>query len=211
MALKQWALRWAMSDRWWLHWQRRVGASNATTVLTYHTLGDDEEPMDAWTVVKRDAFLRQVDWLRKHYDVVDLDAVVLAPSADRPRVVLTFDDGHTGWLEQLLPIVKAQALPVTLYVATGHIESGEPYWFDRLMNLAQTANQSTLDLREHGLETWTVGAQVGVANWLVISGLLERLKALEETERHACMQTIEAQWGPLPKRSIRPLAPLTPQ
>ena len=47
--------------------------------------------------------------------------------------------GHSGWLEHLAPIVEREALPVTLYVATGHVQSGQPYWFDAVVNAVQSS------------------------------------------------------------------------
>lgn len=156
------------------------------TLLTYHTLGADDEDFDAWTVLKRGDFERQVALLRRDYDVVALDEA-LAPAASnaRPRAVLTFDDGHSGWFEHLLPIVEREALPVTLYVATGHVQGATAYWFDAVVNALQTVEPLTLDTGAAGLGRITLNRERGEANWLRLSALLEAMKALNAPVREA--------------------------
>ena len=99
------------------------------TALTYHSLGADDEDFDAWLVVRQGEFLRQLDLLRRHYELVNLDTAVKAhtkgkPPA-RPQAVITFDDGHASLHRYLLPILERERVPVTVYVATGHIQTGE--------------------------------------------------------------------------------------
>jgi peptidoglycan/xylan/chitin deacetylase (PgdA/CDA1 family) len=156
------------------------------TLLTYHTLGADDEDFDAWTVLRRGDFERQVALLRRDYDIVALDqALADAPDGARPRVVLTFDDGHSGWVDHLLPIVEREALPVTLYVATGHVHGGTAYWFDAVVNALQTLEPLTLDSGVAGLGRITLNRERGEANWLRLSALLEAMKALNAPVREA--------------------------
>jgi peptidoglycan/xylan/chitin deacetylase (PgdA/CDA1 family) len=156
------------------------------TLLTYHTLGADDEDFDAWTVLRRGDFERQVAMLRRDYDIVGLDEALATPTADaRPRAVLTFDDGHSGWFDHLLPIVEREALPVTLYVATGHVQGGTAYWFDAVVNALQTVEPVTLDTGAAGLGRLTLNRERGEANWLRLSGLLEAMKALNAPVREA--------------------------
>lgn len=156
------------------------------TLLTYHTLGADDEDFDAWTVLKRGDFERQVALLRRDYDIVSLDdALTPAPAGARARAVLTFDDGHSGWFEHLLPIVEREALPVTLYVATGHVQGATAYWFDAVVNALQTVEPLTLDSGAAGLGRVTLNRERGEANWLRLSALLEAMKALNAPVREA--------------------------
>jgi peptidoglycan/xylan/chitin deacetylase (PgdA/CDA1 family) len=183
---------------------------NPVTLLTYHTLGADDEDFDAWTVLKRSDFLRQVEQLRRDYDIVSLDdALDSAASAAKPRVVLTFDDGHSGWHEHLLPIVQREALPVTLYVATGHVHSGVPYWFDAVVNAVQTAEPLTLDASAAGLGRIMLNVERGASNWLRISALLEAMKALAPAPREALAARLIAASAKHRRPNFRALAPLT--
>jgi peptidoglycan/xylan/chitin deacetylase (PgdA/CDA1 family) len=190
----------------WL--QRRAGLPGSTIFLTYHTLGQDDD-FDAWTVVRVRDFERQIAYLRKDYDIVSIDDALRQPAGDRPRVVLTFDDGHSGWLDHLLPIVEREGLPVTLYTATQHIETGQPYWFDRIMNAAQTTQAVRVDLQAQGVGIHTLGGAVGVAHWRAIGSLLEALKRQPEAARESAARAVEVQMATAPQRRFEPLRPLT--
>jgi peptidoglycan/xylan/chitin deacetylase (PgdA/CDA1 family) len=182
------------------------------TALTYHALGADGEDFDAWIVVRQVDFLRQVELLRRHYDLVSLDEAVKAHAAgqasQRPRAVITFDDGHESLHRYLLPIVEREHIPVTVYVATGHIQTGLSYWFDRVMNALQTSQPTMLDLRDEGLGAWTVGATRGERNWNVISSVLQTLKKLTPERRETICRLITEKMAKAPRPHFTPLAPM---
>jgi peptidoglycan/xylan/chitin deacetylase (PgdA/CDA1 family) len=183
------------------------------TALTYHALGADDEDFDAWIVVRQGDFLRQVELLRRTYDVVSLDEAVKAhtegrPSA-KPRAVITFDDGHESLHRYLLPIVEREQLPVTVYIATGHIATGQSYWFDRVMNALQTSSAFVLDLGDQGLGRWTLGATRGESNWRVVSDVLQSLKGLSPERREAVTGVIVERMAAAPRPRFRPLSPMS--
>lgn len=186
----------------------RAHRGNPVTFLTYHTLGADDEDFDAWTVLRRGDFERQVALLRRDYDIVGIDDALSDP-ASRPRAVLTFDDGHSGWLEHLLPIVEREALPVTLYVATGHIQGSTAYWFDAVVNALQTTAPVSLDTGAAGLGRITLNRERGEANWLRLSALLEAMKALEAPARESLARRLVTAAAGQRQPRFRRLQPLT--
>ncbi len=205
--IKAWARRVLASGPVYTTLRRRADNGGAL-FLTYHTIGTDNEDFDAWTVVRRSDFLRQVEALRRHFDIVSIDAALASPGGPRPRAVLTFDDGHTGWHEHLLPIIEREGLPVTLYVATSHIESARAYWFDRVMNAVQVRSPITVDLTRFGLGTRHFGKSQGSHAWTAVSSLLEALKACSESTRDEAVAALEQATGAAPKRRFEPLRPL---
>ncbi len=172
----------------------RVLGKGALTVLCYHTLRGDNEDLDAWLALRMRDFRAQVDFLRRNYDIVSLDEALEPPApAARPRVVLTFDDGERGLHDHLLPYVEAEGLPVTVYVATGQIESATPYWFDRVMNALQGPGPIRIDLRADGLSSWRVGPERGRTRWLTISTILGALKTVPPGRRAHLADKVIAQ------------------
>lgn len=180
-----------------------------TLILCYHSLGPDDEVMDAWTVARVSEFRRQIEFLRHQFDIVSLDdALQPCPAPNRPRAVITFDDGDVGLFSHLLPIVEAEALPVTLYIATAQIESGQPYWFDHIMNALQNTGATVLTVDANGPKSWTVGPETGAARWAVISDILDTLKQVQPDQRQVLTQSILDQAGPNTSEATQ-LAPLT--
>jgi peptidoglycan/xylan/chitin deacetylase (PgdA/CDA1 family) len=160
-------------------------------------------------------FRRQMDLLRSYYEVVSLDEAI-ARAADqragrrgRPLAVVTFDDGHCGLHRYLLPYVEQEHLPVTVFVATGHVESGCSYWFDRAMNALQTQHPWTIDLRELGLGIYRVGLQRGQPNWEVIGALLDTMKRLPPDQREVVCDELVHQTQGAQSPRFSPLMPLS--
>src|SRR5687767_12989429 len=85
----------------------RRRATQSTTVLMYHELLPDDHVVEAWTVVSESEFRRQVDYLRRHFDIVSIDAALEREAGSRPAAVLTFDDGGAGNHAHLLPIIDS--------------------------------------------------------------------------------------------------------
>lgn len=207
--LKRLALRGLTAPPIYRLLRMRALAGNPTTILCYHTLRPDVDSLDAWVVLRLSEFRAQIELLRKNYDIVSLDAALTLPAdGPRPRVVLTFDDGEQGLYNYLLPIIAAENLPVTVYVATAQIETGVPYWFDRVMNALQGVGTTRIDLSAQELGTWTVGPARGRPRWSQIGPILEALKAAPPMERDELADDIVAQAGS-GAEIVTPLRPMT--
>ncbi len=180
-------------------------------VLVYHTLSGNDDDIDAWTAVRVEEFRRQVAFLREQFDIVSLTEglTTSARPARRPRLAITFDDGEAGLHRHLLGIVKEFALPVTVYIATGQIAHGKPYWFDRVMNAFQSSSPFVVDLTHLGLPAWRFDGAGGYATWLKLSDVLESLKSLDPMKRETVTNAIEAQAPSDHRRRFRPLRPMT--
>lgn len=183
--------------------------NNPTTVLCYHTLRPSSETIDAWTVLGLSDFLEQITFLRNNYEIVDLsEALARHGQSGRPRVVLTFDDGEWGLYEHLLPIIEDQKIPVTIYVATRQIETGIPYWFDRVMNALQVLQPVEIDLGLPGMSSFPIGNVHGKARWNQIDAVLKAIKAGPEGDRDRMADLVEAQAGAQTETFTR-LRPMT--
>jgi peptidoglycan/xylan/chitin deacetylase (PgdA/CDA1 family) len=103
-------------------------------ILVYHRIAPPA--VDPWNLcVSPTHFREQLAALPRHADVVplaDLPDAVRASRADRPPVAITFDDGYVDNLEEAAPALAAASVPATLFLATGSIGRGEPFWWDAL-------------------------------------------------------------------------------
>ncbi len=113
--------------------------SAALTVLAYHRI----MPTDALASYPFDPELisatpAQFEWqmqdIRRCLNPVSLDQVrahldgrsILPPRA----VAVTFDDGFGDTYRYAFPILKRHSIPATIFIATGYVDSGEPFWFE---------------------------------------------------------------------------------
>lgn len=171
--------------------RNRLG--NRVIVLMYHELAEDNDHTDAWTIVKKSEFIRQMEYLKAHFEVVSLKEAITRKGGEKlqkPLAVITFDDGYAGNKNILLPIVKSMGLPVSIFIATGATISGEIYWYDKIITAVRTTQEIALDLRERNLGCYSINRTTGAANWAEIQKLLMDLKELEPVERDAAVNHI---------------------
>lgn len=187
------------------------------TVLMYHEVLGDDESAEAWTAVRVSELRQQIEYLKTAADILSIDEALTRGDAARPAAVLTFDDGGAGNHQHLLGVVEEARVPVTVYVATGHVESGRLYWFDRVVNALQVDEPLSLDLRDVGLGTYAVGPPSGASNWAQIQRLLvdikaagvernEELAGIVEERARAAGGAVSAPLKPMTVQQIRELA-----
>jgi len=193
-------------------WQK-ARLPGQTIVLTYHELAEDRQDIDAWTVVGQGAFIEQVNYLRRHFDVVSLDEAVKrmgrGGNSEAPMAVITFDDGDSGNHRVLLPLVRRMNLPVTIFVATRQVEEQTGYWFDRLINAVQRKEEINLDLKNRGLGEYAINRGRGRDNWNEIERLLVDLKNLSPEIRIETCEHIVRELGPGTQDGFAQIRPLT--
>jgi peptidoglycan/xylan/chitin deacetylase (PgdA/CDA1 family) len=158
-------------------------------VLMYHGISRDEEGIDSWTLIPRSRFEQQLRYIVKHFDVLSIYEAqerILSQNKNRgrPAIVMTFDDGLRNNYSILLPLLKQYKVKATIFIATGCVESQEPFWFDKLKYLIQTGNLSpALDLRKYGLRAYNFSTKERAERWESINSLLTDLKRINPNER----------------------------
>lgn len=198
--VKRAALRGLALPPVWSRLHARAAPPGSVTILCYHTLGS----VEGWTARETADFRADIAMLRAGHDIVSLDEGLgrLGDPDTPPTAVLTFDDGDRGLADHLLPILEADPVPVTVYVATGQFETGRPFWFDRVVN----ALQAPAEIDASGLGRWRLGTETGKARWQVVGDVLARLKDHPEDQRDALADAVVAAAG---GDAGGPLGPMT--
>lgn len=125
----------------------RTGGRGA--ILLYHRVGDPGS--DIWSLgVDPRRFAAQVEMLATEFRPISL--LELAAAANRRRipegaVAVTFDDGYVDNLHRALPILERFEVPATVFVATGFIGAGRPFWWDEVHRLLDVAPPTEIALR----------------------------------------------------------------
>ncbi|HUG84211.1 MAG TPA: polysaccharide deacetylase family protein [Euzebya sp.] len=170
----------------------RLGGRDATpaaglTTLIYHRIGGD-------TPDERDCatadFAAHCEVLARHR-VVPLDQALaeLADGDDRPKVVLTFDDGFADVESTALPLLRHHGLPFTLYVATAYV-GGLMHWD------GSTAKAPGPALTWAQLETLALEPLCTIGNHTHTHARPEKL-TVEELE--ACTDALQRHLGVAPR------------
>lgn len=81
-------------------------------------------------------FKRVLKILSEYYNFITVEQCVDMLEGRIPLIdnalLITFDDGYRNNIDYALPICELLGIKPVLFVATGHVDSGLPFWFDRL-------------------------------------------------------------------------------
>lgn len=124
-----------------------VGASRALdlywgrqrlTVLTYHRICDVTAPdFDLYQPNVSAApkmFARQIDYVVKHFHVIDLTALHAyiehgKPLPPRP-LLITFDDGYLDNYQNAFPVLRSRGVPAVIFLMTSRMDNPTLPWWD---------------------------------------------------------------------------------
>lgn len=97
--------------------------------LFYHRVDDDLAT--PWTVGEA-MFTRQIDWLRKHFDLISLAETQrrIRHGNARPSVCLSFDDGYADNCRHAIPLLVRHRIPCTYFVTLHNVLTGRPFGHD---------------------------------------------------------------------------------
>lgn len=123
-------------------WNRR----NAK-VLLYHACDVVESDFTRGlkcSLTPRD-FGRQLDYLKRHYNVVPVDALDQGQLPDK-AVAITFDDGYRSVYLHAYPELRSRQMPATVYLITDVVDNEKLAWFNELNWLLHAHRERTADL-----------------------------------------------------------------
>ncbi|MEN3325768.1 MAG: hypothetical protein V7638_575 [Acidobacteriota bacterium] len=131
-------------------------------ILCYHgvTERSQRHPSDRYGLhIRADRFEKQLDYLRRHYQVISLGEFVKAcqNKAQLPdySVVITFDDGYRNFLTCALPRLLARNMYVSVFLITDRIQSDNR---SQLNKWSESDDEKFLSweevktLQQHGVE-----------------------------------------------------------
>lgn len=162
---------------------RRKLTKSQIVILIYHRVS----PMrDVWSLkpLSPQRFERQIRYFCRNYDILPLDRLVKYIEQGKPlpekAVVFTFDDGYKDNYLHAYPILKKYHVPATIFLTTGHIGTGNLFWWDKVSYIIQHTNMVQLNLDEFGSYSF----QSELDRFQASSIIKERLKKLSEEKKN---------------------------
>ena len=132
-----------------------------TRLLMYHGVSAERSSTPYWTLLALDKFRWQMQYLKRHYDVVPATHLLDSGGEDSLSkyypVIITFDDGLANTYTEAWPVLRELRLCAICFVLPSLSEAGEIVWTDRLYSCFMTAPETELPLGEFGLEDLRVG------------------------------------------------------
>ena len=110
-------------------------------VLLYHRIAESDS--DPWSLCVRPRhFAEHLEVLRGR--IAPLTEISGSSESARAggSFALTFDDGYAETLHTALPLLERHDAPATVFVATGGVEDGRPFWWDEIVTLTESQGAS---------------------------------------------------------------------
>ncbi len=164
-------------------------------ILSYHRVGPGTElPTDVPLTTPAD-FEQQVLYLRRHYRVMPLSrlgrAIREGQEVPRNAAVITFDDGYRDNYLHAYPILKKHGVPATIFVATGHVDEGRPFWWDRVSCALLTTSEQKLESERLG----SYDLSTTPRRWEAVATMDVRLKQMGDHEKNEAIEELVRKLG----------------
>lgn len=126
---------------------------NTVAVLMYHNVTDYAEP--SYRSIRVKDFRRQMYYLKKKCEVISMGDLVriyksgqALPKTNKPRVVITLDDGFRDNYINAFPVLKEFGLPAAFFVVSKLI-----HWGDNSDGVQRNhlSLEEMKDMRNHGM------------------------------------------------------------
>ena len=173
-----------------------------STILTYHrvlprAIAQNVEP---GMYVTPETLHNHIQVIKKYYNITSINDCFNYSDSDKPNCVFTFDDGWSDFLNYAWPLLESERVPATVYLPTGLISTGTPFWTDRLRHILLNDGFDTLAKllkNQYGKIFHKKNTQV---NEELISQAISFLKEIPSLEIDQILTQIEAT-SHLPKAS----------
>lgn len=169
-------------------------------ILVLHRVNDEDDPF--MPSLPTAVFAARMAHIARHYQVLTVeDLVERLPQGRLPRnaLALTFDDGYRDNFTHAAPILRRLGLPATVFLVTGHIDSPQALWFDRLALAFKTTTTRWVEVGDgHVYRLATVSDRL-----TALDAALAHLKQLADQDRHASVERLVESLRPRPERPKR--------
>ena len=167
---------------------RRKFTKSQVAILLYHRICPQKY---TWSLkpFSPQIFQSQLEYLCRNYEILPLDSLVQyirqGRSLPEKAAVITFDDGYKDNYLYAYPILKKHHAPATIFLTTGHIGTGELFWFDKVKYAIQHSSVDRLELDELGIHTLQADIDKNRVKFII-----KKLKNLPEGEKQLLIQKL---------------------
>lgn len=158
------------------------------------------------------AFAWQMLYLKKRYHPITFQTLLNAMDGkeqlpSRP-VIVSFDDGYDDNYLNAFPVLRSLGMPATIFVSTGYVGSGKPFWFDLATHILYHLPNGNLTVKDLGI---TLPLDTDVNSRRIAAGrLVGALKRVGNAQRLGILDWLEREHGdamrPADFRLSRPLS-----
>lgn len=166
-------------------------------VLCYHKIVREQSPETIcdnhyFMSLPIDVFVRQIRWVKRHFQVVSLDDVLSGKRLAGRVALITFDDGHKSVYETAFPVLRSMEIPATVFLIGSLIREGMVPWNYQLHWLLDRSCESPLSAPLDP-DPEMPGVQVDVLS--ALNRYKARMKKQDIHEIHDTLSGLKARLG----------------
>lgn len=153
----------------------------------YHRIAPSATPGE----IDVDQFRHQMRTIKRELNPVSLNELILGQeqnSVPDNAIVVTFDDGYSGFYDYALPVLKEEGIPCTLFVTTGFVNGDIWLWPDRLRYCVDNTSKDAIHFP--GPDDLLILNADRKAAW---NTLADHCLTLSNREKIAFMDSVEAE------------------
>ena len=104
-------------------------------IIMYHHIGNKK---DGFLLNRTNTidFEKQLIFLKKKYEIINFERLIQAfkenKTLPKRTAIITFDDGYKNNYTEAFPLLKKYNIPATIFLTTGHIETDNTFWWDKI-------------------------------------------------------------------------------
>ncbi|MHA1284844.1 MAG: polysaccharide deacetylase family protein [Promethearchaeota archaeon] len=136
-----------------IQWRLRKINNKTLIILMYHRVLP-EEKKEYWLQpgmhVSLKNFENQLKFLKSHFNIIsfvdikEMSNSLYISDKDKPKLILTFDDGWYDFYEYVYPLLKLLNIKATVFLPTNLIGTNKWLWSDRLAYIIYQKNRRSL-------------------------------------------------------------------
>jgi len=120
-------------------------------IINFHRVADDKPypwiALDALTIREFEDRIRHISSKCNLLTLEELaDRILRKEPLPKNSMVVTFDDGYKDMYLNAYPILRKYGVPATVFLTTGHIDSGELFWWDKIGYVVYNTRLDTIEI-----------------------------------------------------------------
>jgi peptidoglycan/xylan/chitin deacetylase (PgdA/CDA1 family) len=116
-------------------------------ILRFHRINDNNDPFLSAFSTKM--FEKHIKYLKRKYTILPLENIINEFAQGKPlhnAVAITFDDGYRDNFLYAYPVLKKYAVPATIFLTSGLINTGEILWMDKIRYVLKKTKKKALQM-----------------------------------------------------------------
>ncbi|MEL6299159.1 MAG: polysaccharide deacetylase family protein [Pseudomonadota bacterium] len=103
---------------------RRIERTQALTILNLHRVSSDASSI--FEALPPALFDELLAWAKAHFAITTCAGAAASEDTDKPRLILSFDDGYKDFIKTVMPILDRHKIRANQNIIPGAVERGEP-------------------------------------------------------------------------------------